>query len=736
MAKFKITYQLDEMDCGPSCLVMISKHYGKEFSLPFFRDNSFITKNGVSLLGISQAAQNIGFETVSAKLTLEKLKEKKDDIPCVIHWNQSHFAVLYKIKKSKFSKKYYFYVADPAHGLIKLTEDNFCKGWMNIQNKGVALFLTPTKIFFNQQEIKEKNNFSYLFNYIKPFKWQMIKIFSSLIIGSLITLIFPFLTQNLVDKGINPKNINFVTLILLAQLSLFFGHTIVEIIRNRILLYVGSKINISIIADFLEKLMLMPLKYFDSKRIGDLTQRIQDHKRIESFLTSQSIQTLFSLINFSVFFGVLAYYNWSILIIYISITLFSILWVLHFQKQRKTLDYNRFELLADNQSSTYELITGMQEIKLNNFEQYKQNQWKEIQEKLLKINLKVLNLDQLQLSGYEFLNSVKNIIVTFIVAQNVINNNLTLGSMLSISYIIGEMNSPINQLISFFRSLQDAKLSFSRLNEIHNFKEVTNKNIKTHNKNKQINDAKQKGILFCNVNFQYEGPKSQYILKNINHFISENKITAVVGTSGSGKTTLLKLILKYYDPINGKISINAENLKTLKLNDWRNDYGVVMQDGYIFSETIERNIATSDTEIDIQKLENAIKIANLTDYINNLPMGIKTKIGTSGSGISGGQKQRILIARAVYKNPKYLFFDEATSSLDAENEKIIMENLNTFFKNKTVIIIAHRLSTVKNADQIIVLKNGEIAEVGNHKQLVQNKADYYNLIKNQLELGN
>lgn len=723
------------MDCGPSCLVMIAKHYGKEFSLPFLRENSFITKNGVSLLGISQAAQNIGFETISAKLTLEKLKEKKVDIPCVIHWNQSHFAVLYKIKKSKFSKRYYFYVADPAHGLIKLSEDNFCKGWISISNKGVALFLTPTSLFYEQKEEKEINKFSYLFNYIKPFNWQMIKIFCSLVIGSLITLIFPFLTQILVDKGINPKNIHFVTLILLAQLCFFFGHTIVEIIRNRILLYVGSKININIIADFLSKLMLMPLKYFDAKRIGDLTQRIQDHKRIENFLTSQSIQTLFSIINFSVFFGVLAYYNWSILIIYISITLFSILWVLYFQKQRKILDYNRFELLADNQSTTYELITGMQEIKLNNFEKYKQNQWKEIQEKLLKVNLRVLNLDQFQLSGYEFLNSIKNIFVSFIVAQNVINGSITLGGMLSISYIIGEMNSPINQLISFFRSLQDAKLSFLRLNEIHNFKAEIPQNSKYQNKI-QMNNINQKGILFCNVNFQYEGPKSQHILKNINHFISENKVTAIVGSSGSGKTTMLKLILKYYEPINGEILINEENLKNIKLDDWRNNYGVVMQDGYIFSETIERNIATSDIEINFKKLENAIKIANLTEYINNLPLGSKTKIGSSGSGISGGQKQRILIARAVYKNPHYIFFDEATSSLDAENEKIIHDNLQEFFIGKTVIIIAHRLSTVKNADNIIVLKNGEIVEQGTHKELVGKKNEYFNLVKNQLELGN
>ncbi|MBE8724570.1 peptidase domain-containing ABC transporter [Flavobacterium hungaricum] len=729
-----MTYQLDEMDCGPSCLVMIAKYYGKEFSLSFFRESSFITKNGVSLLGISQAAQTIGFETISAKLTLDKLKEKEVELPCILHWNQAHFLVLYKIKKSRLLKKTYYYLADPAHGFIKIDEEDFCKGWIASSMKGIALYLTPGNSFFKQKEIKEQNNFSYLLNYIKPFKWQMTKIFATLFLGSLLTLAFPFLTENLVDKGIKAKNINLVTLILLAQLFLFFGQTIVEIIRNRILLYVGSKININIIADFFGKLMSMPLKYFDAKRIGDLTQRIQDHKRIENFLTSQSVQILFSLINFSVFFAVLAYYKWSLLLVYTCITLLSILWVLYFQRQRKILDYNRFDLLADNQSTTYELVTGMQEIKLNNFEEYKKNQWKELQEKLLKINVKVLNLDQFQLSGYDFLNSLKNIVVTFIVAQNVIDNNLTLGSMLSVSYIIGEMNSPINQLITFFRSLQDAKLSFSRLNEIHNFKVNENQIPYLSTKKYMIND-KIDGILLNDISFQYEGPKSEYVLQKINHFIPANKITAIVGSSGSGKTTLLKILLKHYDVTEGEIFVNGKNLKDTKLEEWRNEYGVVMQDGFIFSETIERNIATSDVEIDSEKLENAIKIANLSDFINSLPLGLKTKIGSSGSGISGGQKQRILIARAVYRNPKYLFFDEATSSLDAENERIIMENLNVFFEDKTVLIVAHRLSTVKNADQIIVLKNGKIIEIGTHKELVNKKADYFNLVKNQLELG-
>lgn len=720
------------MDCGPSCLVMIAKYYGKEFSLSILREKSFITKNGVSLLGISQAAQNLGFETISAKLTLDRLIEKHNNNPCVIHWNQSHFVVLYAIKTNKINNKKKFYIADPAYGIIKLSERNFLEGW-SINDKGIALFLKPTEKFRNQDEIKDKKNFFYLFNFIKPFKWQMIKIFITLLFGSLITLTFPFLTQNLVDKGINPKNIHLVTLVLLAQLSLFFGHTIIDIIRNRILLKVGSKININIISSFLGKLMHMPLKYFDAKRIGDLTQRIQDHKRIETFLTSQSIQTLFSVINFSVFFFVLAYYNWSILIIYSSITFFSILWVLYFQKQRKILDYNRFELLADNQSTTYELITGMQEIKLNSFENFKQNQWREIQEKLLKVNIKVLNLDQYQLSGFDFLNNLKNIIVTFIVAQNVINGNLTLGSMLSISYIVGEMNSPINQLITFFRSLQDAKLSFSRLNEVHNYSK--DEIIETQSLQKTEKNSNQSEILVEKLSFQYEGSKSPFVLKNINLKINENKITAIVGASGSGKTTFLKLILKYYEPTNGKIFIDNKNLWQTNFEDWRKKYGVVMQDGFIFSDTIERNIATGEEIIDKEKLKNAVKIANIEQFINSLPLGYNTKIGSSGNGLSGGQKQRILIARAVYKNPQYIFFDEATSALDAENEKIIHDNLQEFFKEKTVLIIAHRLSTVKNADQIIVLKNGEIAEIGNHQQLVKNKADYFNLVKNQLELG-
>ena len=728
MPKIKLVHQLDEMDCGPSCLAMIAKYYGKEFSLSYVREISHITKNGVSLLGISQAAETLGFETISAKVTSLKLKEEGTS-PCIIHWKQSHFIVLYEVKRSHFSKKYFFYLADPAYGLMKLSEENFCKGWLGEETKGVAMFLNPTENFYIQKEIKENSNFNYVLNYLKPFKWQITKIFVGLLIGSIITLAFPFLTQYLVDKGINTKNLNFVTLILIAQLTLFFGSSIIEIIRNRITLYVGTRLNINIISDFLEKLMLMPLKFFDAKRIGDLMQRIQDHKRIEVFLTSNSILTLFSIINFSVFFCVLLYYNWLILLIYITLTIFSILWVLFFQKRRKILDYNRFDLLAENQDTTYELVTSMQEIKLNDFETFKKEKWKMIQERLFKVNVKVLTNDQFQLSGYDFINNVKNIIVSFIAAKYVIISDLTLGGMLSISYIIGQMNSPISQLISFFRSMQDAKLSFSRLNEIHN---VSSENIKIEGNAK--NEIFE-GIEINNLSFQYEGKRSPFVLKNIKLKIPKGKVTAIVGASGSGKTTLLKLILKYYMPIEGNIYIEGKNLINISLEDWRKQFGVVMQDGFIFSETIERNIATSDKTIDERKLRQSLMIANLTDYIQNLALGLKTEIGTSGKGISGGQRQRILIARAIYKSPQYIFFDEATSALDAENEKKIHDNLQEFFKGKTVVIIAHRLSTVKNADQIIVLKDGQITEQGTHNQLAASKGDYFNLVKNQLELG-
>lgn len=724
------------MDCGPACLAMVSSHYGKDFGLQYLRDKSFITREGVSLLGISEAAEKIGFKHISAKLSTKDFDN--EFLPCILHWNQNHFVVLYKISKNIFSGKLIYKIADPGHGFISLSEEKFKKSWLSDGEKGVALFLEPTEEFYNQEPShEEKLSIKYLLNYLKPHRNQIGWMLLLLGIGTLLTLAFPILTQKLIDEGVNKKNLSVITIILLAQLAFFFGNIVINIFRNWMMLVVGTKINIQIISDFLKKLLKLPIRFFDTKLMGDFNQRIQDHERIESFLTSQSLLTLFSVITFTAFFAVLWHYDFRILAIYIVLTVISVAWSLFWMRKRKILDYFRFQQRSENQESIYEIINGVSEMKLNHFEDFKRKEWEHIQQKLFKINIRILKLDQIQLSGFEFINQLKNIIVTFLAATYVVKDNMTLGELLSVSYIIGQMNSPVSQLINFFRSLQDAKLSLARLNEVQNHPEEEQENqVPLLSKKYTEQNGIEKGIYFKNVSFQYEGPRSPYVLKDINLFIPEGKVTAIVGASGSGKTTLMKMLLKFYEPLNGEIKFNHLDIKKISPEDLRKNCGVVMQDGFIFSDTIERNIATSDEHIDYDRLNHALEIANIKSFVEELPLGLNTKIGASGNGISGGQKQRILIARAVYKNPHFIFFDEATSALDAENEKIIHDNLQSFFKGKTVIIVAHRLSTVKNADQIIVLKKGKIVEQGNHQELVSKKANYFNLVKNQLELGN
>ncbi|MDR0547223.1 MAG: peptidase domain-containing ABC transporter, partial [Dysgonamonadaceae bacterium] len=645
-------------------------------------------------------------------------------LPCILHWNQNHFVVLRSIKAKKF------YIADPSHGFVKLPEKDFRKSWLPNGEKGVALFLNPTGKFYElQPPAQQKMSLRYMFGYLKSYKWQIVWMFLLLLLGSALTLIFPFLTQNLIDRGVNGKNLNIITAILLAQLALFLGAITFEIIRNWLMLYVGTKLSIKIISDFLKKLLKLPVKFFDTKMTGDFQQRIHDNERIEHFLTSQSLLTFFSMITFSVFFGVLWYYDFTILLIYLTLTVLSVLWSLFWLKKRKYLDYFRFQERSNNQESIYEILNGVTEMKLNDFADYKRSKWEEIQQRLFKLNIRILRLDQLQMSGFEFINQLKNIIVTFFAATLVIKGDLTLGVMMSISYIIGQMNSPVNQLVDFFRGLQDARLSLERLNEVQNHEE------EEQSGQIEFAGADGKGIKIDNLAFQYEGPHSPFVLKNIDLEIPEGKITAIVGASGSGKTTLMKLLLKFYPPVEGNIFYNSININDLSAESLRRHIGAVMQDGFIFSDTIERNIATGDENINQDKLQRAIQIANLEEFIASLPLKFNTKIGAAGNGISGGQRQRLLIARAIYKNPRYIFFDEATSALDAENEKKIHDNLQAFFKGKTVLIIAHRLSTVKNAEQIIVLKNGQIVEQGNHTQLVGRKGEYFNLVKNQLELG-
>jgi len=736
LKQFPFVAQHDAMDCGPACLAMITKKHGKSYPLQFLRDHAYLARDGVSLTGLTEAASMIGFDPIAVRITTDDLINKKQ-FPCVLFWNKCHFVVLYKVKKSPFSRKKIFKIADPSAGLIAVPEHHFRELWLSPNNgKGVALLLEPTDAFYQfSPPIDEDYSISEVLRYILPHKWDVLQLVLCMALVSVFTLIFPFLTQSLIDKGVLDRNLNVVFIILLSQVFLFLGTTLIEIVRNWLILYIGARINITIISDFFKKIMKLPIRFFDTKFKGDFYQRIQDHSRIQQFLTSQSLTTFFSLINFLIFFFVLFHYNYKILGVYSSMTLIAIVWSRLFLKKRERLDYFRFRSNALNQESINEMLTGIQEIKLNNFEDYKRVEWEKGQVKLFNVNLKVLRLDQSQLIGYDFINQLKNIIVTFLAAHEVITGNISLGAMLGISYIIGQMNSPVNQLIAFFRSFQDAQLSMKRLTEVQKHKEEEQEDqIKLSEIDLIYKNGIQKGIKIKNLSFRFEGPRSPSVLKNVNIFIPEGKTTAIVGGSGSGKTTLMKLLLRFYEPVIGEIFINHHKLKDISPANWRKHCGVVMQDGYIFSDTIYRNIATNDEEINEKKLDDAIRIAHIGEFIESIPMKGETKIGSAGNGISGGQKQRILIARAVYKQPHYVFFDEATSALDTENEKIIHDNLKEFFCNKTVLIIAHRLSTVKNADQIIVLKDGEVVEVGTHISLTRAKGSYYNLVKNQLEL--
>jgi ATP-binding cassette subfamily B protein len=734
----KVIFQHDQMDCGPACLAMIAQHYGKKFSLKSLRDNSFLTKDGVSLLGVAEAAEHIGLKKVALKTTLKGLVDLSNSYPCILHWNQNHFVVLSKSSQTLFTKKKHFHIADPSYGWVVLNEEKFKKSWLSDGEKGVALLLSPTDDFYKYEEPKEQEQrnlkLKHLTSYLKPYKRQVAVLFLTLLLGSGITFALPFLTQALIDKGINAKSFHLIAIILIAQLSLNFGSIFFEVIRNWLTLDLGTHISIAIISDFFKKILQLPLKFFDSKMMGDFSQRIQDNERIESFLTSQGLLTGFSMVTFLVFFGVLCYYDLKIMLVFVLLTLISLLWTFFWLRKRRHLDYHRFRQRAENQEFIFEMMNGVTEMKLNLFEDFKLQEWKNIQQSLYKINIKILRISQYQLSGYEFLNQLKNILVTYLAATFVINGEMTLGQLLSVSYIIGQMNGPISQLVNFFRSLQDANLSLERLNEMQNHP-IEEKSESESFYTKKF-DLATLGITLHNVNFQYQGPKSPFVLKNINMFIPPGKITAIVGASGSGKTTLMKLLLKFYEATSGEILLDDYPLLTTPHSWLRQNSGVVLQDGFIFSDSIERNIICGEEVVNQERLMRALTIANIKEYVMSLPLGLNTKIGAAGNGISGGQKQRILIARAVYRNPQFLFFDEATSALDAENEKVIHNHLQDFFKGKTVVIIAHRLSTVKNADQIVVLKEGKIAEQGTHNELVARRSDYYNLVKNQLELGN
>lgn len=727
MLRFPHYKQYDEMDCGPTCLRIICKHYGKDFPLDYLRSLTHTSRSGTSMLSLSNAAEKLGMRTMAARLSYIDVVDASP-FPFIAYWNQSHYIVVYKIKQDKI------YVSDPAHGLLTLTKEEFLKGWATGDEQGIILSLEPTVDFTKEDDgllhTSTEKGFGIVLSYLTRYKKELIQVVAGLVATSLLQLIFPFLTQSIVDIGIAHNDMGFIYMVLLAQLMVFLGKTAVEIMRNYILLHVSSRININLLTDFFIKLMRLPLGYFDAKMVGDTLQRISDHQRVENFLTSGVLSTIFSLLNLLVFGFVLAIYNTGIFFVFIGGSVLYVLWIMAFMKKRAVLDYKLFNQLSANQEKNYELIVGMQEIKLHNAEQKKRWQWELLQIKLFKINIQTLSLKQTQTVGATVINELKNIIISFLAARLVVQGNISLGVMLSISYIIGQLNSPIMQLIDFLQSLQDTKLSLARINEIHQKKDEESIY------EEKIGSITSGDIVVKDLSFKYDtSPHSPNILDNINLTFPANKVTAIVGASGSGKTTLLKLLLKFYEPTKGNIRIDDQPFENLSNSKWRNKCGVVMQEGFIFNDTIAGNIAVGDEYLDTDRLADSAKIANIETFIKSLPLGYKTKIGGNGMGMSTGQKQRILIARAVYKNPDILFFDEATSALDAQNEKLITENLNKVFKNKTVIIIAHRLSTVKNADKIIVLNNGKVSEVGNHAQLILDRSFYYNLVSNQLELG-
>ncbi len=733
------------MDCGPTCLKIIAEHHGRRYSLPYLREQCYLTREGVSFLGISQGAEAIGLRTLAVKIDYQRLSQEVP-LPCIVHWNQAHFVVVYKAKppsprRGSFSLSSLWraqgegsvFVSDPANGLLKYSQADFCKSWLTQgETQGVALLLEPKPEFYQKidEDKPTKSGFGYIFNYLTPYRQWVIQLVLGLLLGVVLQFLFPFLTQSIVDNGIHNQNLGFIQLVLVAQLMLFFSRVAVEVIRTWLMLHLSSRLNILLISDFLAKLMRLPISFFDSKMTGDLMQRIGDQQRIQQFLSVSTLNTLFSLLNLVIFGLILGFYNLLIFSVFAIGSGLYFVWVLAFLKRRKALDYQRFQQMAGNQSSLIQLIQGMPEIKLQTCETPKRWAWERIQAKIFRLQIKSTALEQTQMIGGQVINEVKNILITFLSATAVLNNQMTLGMMLAVQYIIGQLNAPLQNLIQFVQERQDAQISLERLNEIQELKNETDKEFIT------TLLPENQTISLKNLTFQYEGLASPKVLADLNLEILEGKVTAIVGTSGSGKTTLLKLLLKFYEPVSGDISLSGISLSHIHPHIWRQRCGTVMQDGYIFSDTVAGNIAIDGENIDYPKLLNAVKVANIQDFIESLPLGYQTKIGAEGLSLSGGQKQRILIARAVYKNPTYLFFDEATSALDANNERVIMQNLQQFFQGKTVIIIAHRLSTVKNADQIVVLEKGKIIEQGTHQQLTQLKGNYFELVRNQLELSN
>lgn len=774
MQAIKPIKQLYKADCGPTCIKMIATAYGKQVSTLKLREWCELNREGVNLFGISQAAEKIGFRTLGVRTNLDKLADAP--LPCILHWNQNHFVVLEKVERettieslfSKFKRKNskniilsgegasdkgqraagvesdgedeqhdikYFHIADPAHGAMKLKVSDFKKSWCsNAGDEGIVLLLEPSPNFYTtiiDDDTPPKKGFRFLYGYLRGYNAYITQVFIGLFGVSILQLIFPFLTQGIVDRGIHYRDVNFVLIILISQLMLLAGQFTIEFIRNWIMLHISSRINIALISDFLAKLIRLPHSFFETRMTTDILQRIIDHNRVQSFITQGSLMTLFNFFNFIVFSIVLSLYSTTLLAVFFSLTVLYVIWVLFFLKRRKELDYKRFNASAQNQDKLLQLVQGIHEIKMHNAEDHKRWAWEIQQVKLFHIGLSSTRLQQIQDSGAFAINQVKNILTTFISAKAVIDGEMSLGMMMSVQYIIGQLNSPVQQLIGFIRSAQDAKISLERITEVY-----IEKDEREIYKDASSSIPERKDFVLKNVSYRYPGTGDKWVLDDINLHIPANKVTAIVGSSGSGKTTLLKLLLKYQNPQKGGIYIDGQDLQVIHPTVWRSNIGAVMQEGFIFGDTIAGNIVVDGSPVDKEKLRKATETAQIREFIESLPTGYNTKIGSEGISVSMGQKQRLLIARAVYKNPDIILFDEATNSLDSVNERKIVEGLNQYFQNKTVVIVAHRLSTVKNADNIVVLENGKLIEQGKHDDLIKSQGSYYTLVKNQLELGN
>ena len=730
MRRFPFCMQTDSMTCGIACLRMICRYHGREYSQEYLSEMCKATTEGVSMLALKDAATRLHLTTASGRLSMDMLQDA--ELPCILHWNQNHFVVLYKVSRHGSV----FHVADPGKGLIEYDTEEFRRHWVSTtsggEEKGIAMLLEPADDFGKVDEGEGQSgrrSFRFLMRYLSGYRKYFAQIIAGLALGCLLQLILPFLTQAIVDIGIKYNDIGFIWLVLLGELLIVTGRTATDFIRRWLLLHISMRVNISLVSDFFIKLLRLPMSFFDTKLMGDLLQRIGDHSRVQKFLTSQLLGILFSMLSFIVFGIVLLIYNRLIFVIFLAGSLLYGVWIARFLSRRKVIDYELFEQQAINQNKTYQFITSMQEIKLQDCEQRRRWEWEDTQADLFRVQMKSLKLQQTQEAGSIFINEVKNILITVFAATAVIEGEISLGAMLAIQYIVGQLNSPVEQLMSFIYSLQDVKISLERINEIH----------EGRNEESKENQAKsfdaEKSIKIDNVDFKYDPHALKKTLDGVSFDIPEGKVTAIVGSSGSGKTTLIKLMLGYYLVMAGSITIAGRNINGYNLKWWRRHCGVVMQDGVIFSESIARNIAVDDGEIDVERLEQAARIANIHDYVMGLPLKYNTIIGRDGVGLSQGQKQRILIARAVYKNPDFIFLDEATNALDAQNERAIVENLDEFYKGRTVVVVAHRLSTVRNADQIVVVDGGKIVETGTHTSLIEKHGTYFNLVRNQLELG-